>query len=477
MIAKSRLVQIVLFVVLIIANSCSSNSREDLELTKPQAWITDSDNGVYFQQQDNLFVSEQLNAELNTISINPDEAFQTIDGYGFTLTGGSARLINSMEEKAKDSLLQEIFSPLGMGIGSNYIRISVAASDLSDSSFTYNDLAKGETDFELQKFNMNMERVHLIPVLKEILEINPDIKILGSPWSAPAWMKTNEALIGGELKKDCYDVYARYLVKFIQEMEAEGITLDAITIQNEPLHPHNEPSMYMTAEDQALFVKSALGPTFESAGIKTKIIIYDHNADRIDYPISILDDPDANKYIDGSAFHLYGGEISALSKVHEAHPDKNLYFTEQWVGGPSNFKGDFNWHIENVIIGAARNWCKTGLEWNLAADENMLPRTEHGCLNCLGAVTIQGNAVTREVAYYSVAHASKFVRTGSVRIASNTIDNLPNVAFKTPDKKYVLIAFNKKEKEVQFNISIEDKIYLAKLNAGSVGTFVLSEEN
>ena len=183
-------------------------------------------------------------------------------------------------------------------------------------------------------------------------------------------------------------------VKYIEAMKAEGITIDAITVQNEPLHPGNNPSLLMEAEQQKEFVKNHLGPVFEENNINTKIIVYDHNADRPDYPITILNDSVAAKYIDGAAFHLYGGEVDAISKVHEAHPDKNLYFTEQWVGAPGDFAKEMNWHTENLIIGATRNWCKTVLEWNLAADENQEPHTDRGgCDRCLGAITIKGDNV------------------------------------------------------------------------------------
>lgn len=230
----------------------------------------------------------------------------------------------------------------------------------------------------MQQFSLAPDEQHLIPVLKEILAINPDIRIMGSPWSPPAWMKTNGDTRGGSLKPEYYPAYANYFVKYIQGMAAAGITIDAITVQNEPLHPGNNPSLLMLAEEQAVFIKDYLGPAFREANIDTKIIIYDHNADRPDYPISILDDPEANQYIDGSAFHLYGGTIDALSQVHEEHPDKHIYFTEQWIGAPGDFPADLSWHIRELIIGATRNWSRTVLEWNLAADPNQDPHTDRG---------------------------------------------------------------------------------------------------
>ena len=182
-------------------------------------------------------------------------------------------------------------------------------------------------------------------------------------------------------------------------------------------------------------------------GSARKSSIYDHNADRIDYPIEVLSDPDANQYIDGTAFHLYGGNVEDISQVHSAFPDKNLYFTEQWVGAPGDFASNLSWHIKNLIIGASRNWCKTVLEWNLAADPNQDPHTEGGCTECLGALTIDGDQVQKNVAWYIIAHASKFVSPGSVRIATNMSDGLPNVGFQTPDGKKVLIVQNESETE------------------------------
>lgn len=295
---------------------------------------------------------------------------------------------------------------------------------------------------------------------------------MASPWSAPPWMKTNNDFRGGSLKPEYHEVYANYLVKYIQAMGNLGIPIDTITVQNEPLHPGNNPSMLMLAPQQADFVKNHLGPAFSKARLKTKIVIYDHNCDRPDYPISILTDPAAKRFIDGSAFHLYGGKIEAMSEVHRAHPDKNLYFTEQWIGAPGNLAGDLAWHTEHLIIGAIRNWSRTVLQWNLAADSRQQPHTDRGgCDRCLGALTIDGNKVTRNPAYYIIAHAAKFVRPGSVRIESSSPEGLPNVAFTTPQGGTVLIVLNRLKKPVDFDIAGEGQGFHTRLNAGAVGTY------
>jgi len=267
-------------------------------------------------------------------------------------------------------------------------------------------------------------------------------------------------------------VYAQYFVKYIQQMKAQGITIDAITPQNEPLHPGNNPSMLMLAAQQATFIKDHLGPAFRSARLATRIIIYDHNCDKPDYPISILDDPGAKNFIDGSAFHLYAGDISALTTVHNAHPDRTLYFTEQYTASNGNFGGDLQWHFKNVIIGSMRNWSKTALEWNLASDSAFNPHTPGGCDNCKGGITITSkNSFQRNVAYYIIAHASKFVHPGSLRISSTVPGNLDNVAFKTPEGKKVLLVANDGESSSTFNIRYNGKSAVVSLPAGSVASF------
>jgi len=434
-------------------------------------YLTKADKSVLFTKQESGILSYIENS-YPTINVTSSVEFQEIDGFGYSLTGGSALHINKMSSSARANLLNELFKTDGNNIGVSYLRISIGASDLDSVPFSYNDLPAGETDVEMDKFSINEDKKNLIPVLKEILAINPSIKIMGSPWSPPAWMKTNQDSKGGRLKPEYYDTYAKYFVKYIQAMAAEGITIDAVTVQNEPLHPGNNPSLLMEAPDQAIFIKKYLGPAFEESGIATKIIIYDHNADRIDYPISILNDLDAEKYIDGSAFHLYGGSINDISKVHTAHPDKNLYFTEQWVGVNQKFDDNLKWHIRELIIGATRNWCKTVLEWNLAADSNLEPHTDGGCTECLGALTIDGNTVTKNVAYYIIAHASKFVRPGSMRINSNNISELPNVAFKAPNGDVVVIVLNNTGVQKTFNINAQNDPITTTLDAGSVGTYI-----
>jgi glucosylceramidase len=479
MIRKSIL-NVLGFGVLLFIVSCSKKSPVPIVInpvtpvtpvtplkTDVSMWLTEADQSQLFKKQNVALLFTSSSNQNTTINVDTTQTYQTIDGFGFALTGGSAYLLNSLNAAPKDALLHELFSADSTGIGISYIRITIGASDLSSSPFSYDDVPG---DVTLQNFSLDREQTDLIPILQKIIAINPNIKILACPWSAPAWMKSSNSFSGGSLQPANFGPYANYFVKYIQGMKAAGITIDAITPQNEPLNAYNNPAMLLLAADEASFVKNNLGPAFQSAGIKTKIIVYDHNADHPEYATSIFADQAANAFVDGSAFHLYGGTINVLSQVHDAYPNKNLYFTEQATFGGGNFGNDLSWHISNLIIGATRNWCKNVLEWNLASDPTYGPHTAGGCSTCLGAVTI-GSSVSRNVSYYIIAHASKFVRPGAVRIYSDQQNTLQNVAFKNTDGTKVLIVLNTGTGTQTFNIKFNSKTVSSSLNAGAVATY------
>ncbi len=451
--------------------SCSREIKQSSRVAS--WWLTTGDKSSLLAAQPDLLF-DKTEAMGSVITVDTTKQFQTMDGFGFALTGGSAMLMKTkLNAKQRSELLKELFLTDGNGIGISYLRVSMGASDLDELVFSYNDLPKGKTDPSLSKFNLSYDTLYLIPVLKEILALNPKLKIMGSPWSPPVWMKDNLLPKGGSLKRDYYETYANYFVNYIQAMSKVGISIDAITLQNEPENPNNTPSLLMTAEEQAVFVKNHLGPAFKTNNIQTKIVVFDHNCDHPEYPIAVLNDPEAKKFIDGSAFHLYLGEIEALSKVHDAHPDKNIYFTEQWTSGQGEFAGDLNWHIKHLIIGATRNWSRTVIEWNLAADVNFDPHTcDGGCDSCQGALTIDDENVTKNVSYYIIAHASKFVPPGSVRVSSNLIEGLANVAFLTPQGKKVLVVLNETDVEKSITIAYNNLTANSRLAAGSVHTFI-----
>jgi len=467
------------FATLFVCGVCkksSDNNPDTPPVVTPtndvEYWLTKADQSVLLKKQNTTISFSSAASPYQNIDVDSATKYQTIDGFGYTLTGGSAKLINALTPSVKTALLNELFGNGADAIGVSYLRVSIGASDLSEAVFSYDDMPTGQTDVNLTNFSLAADMADLVPVLKQILLINPNIKILGSPWSPPVWMKDNGNSIGGSLLPAYYSAYAQYFVKYVQAMASNGIPINAVTIQNEPENPNNNPSMVMTATQQADFIKNNLGPAFQAASITTKIITFDHNCDHPNYPISILNDAAAKPYVDGSAFHLYGGDISALSTVHNAHPDRNLYFTEQWTSGSGSFDGDLKWHLKNVIIGSMRNWSKTALEWNLANDAGYGPHTPGGCTECKGALTINGSLVSRNVGYYIVAQASKFVPQGSVRISSTLAGSLYTVAFLRPDGKKVLIMLNDGTGDATFNIRYKSRSALTTLPAASVGTYI-----
>lgn len=443
-----------------------------------QLWLTNADRSALFEKQQPLLhfaeAKTEASADAQKIEIADHEKFQKIDGFGFALTGGSAQHLAHMDPAERARLLQELFGVDGNAIGISYLRISIGSSDLNDHVFSYDDLPPGQTDAALAKFTLDPDGVELIPVLREILAINPKIEILGSPWSAPPWMKTNDNVKGGRLKPEYHKAYANYFVKYIGGMRAEGIAITAITVQNEPLNDKNTPSMLMSAAEEAQFIRDDLGPAFKAARIRTKIILYDHNCNVPDYPLAILKDPRASQYVDGSGFHLYEGKIEAMSEVHNAFPRKNLYFTEYMAVEPAeSSRISIAKPVAGTFIGALQNWSRNVLLWNLAANSKFEPHTNNGgCPICQGAVTIDGNEVTRNLAYYAMAHFSKFVRPGSVRVASTSLPTLPNVAFKAPGGKIVLIVVNQGETAQAVDVFYRGRSFKTELKLGSVGTYV-----
>ena len=464
-----------------------------------QAWVTTGDRSQLFTQSAQPLRFSSRAARGAAIVIDDQHRMQSIDGFGFALTGGSAEHLINMSPKARTAILQELYGAGEKDIRVNYLRLTLGASDMNSFVFSYNDLPAGEEDFELKKFSLSQDLKDVVPVTKEILKINPDIKIMASPWSAPTWMKTNGKVKGGKLRKECYDVYARYFVKYVQAMAAEGIRIDAVTVQNEPLNSNNTPSMVWTAADMGEFVRDHLGPQFALAGLDTKIVVFDHNLDRPDFALEIYADAEAAKYVDGAAYHHYAGEMTTLGYMHTARPDKHLYFTEQMTTEtPGTPTIDIAAQVKRLIINVTGNWSRNVLLWNLAADPLNDPHTDDGgCSMCQGAITIDGDEVSRNIAYYVIAHASKFVDDGSVRIGStqtgdqsvslftdeqrkdvkltvlnNNVEVMPNVAFRTPEGKTVLIVANDTYNTRSFSITHNGYSANVQLAPGSVGTYV-----
>ena len=399
-------------------------------------WLTKGDQTKLLEAQAELSFTPFTGGDL-TITVNPSVEHQSVDGFGFCLTQGSAQSINSLSASSKVALLQELFGPNGMQI--SMLRIAIGASDLSNSTYTYNETPG---DVDMNNFSLSgPDLEHLIPLLQEILVINPDIKILATPWTAPTWMKTNGTWIGGSLNPLYYEAYSKYFLKYIETMNFNGINIWGITPQNEPENPDNEPSMLMSSGTQINFINNHLGPALDTMEYSPKIIAFDHNCDNLSYPVDVLN---SCSYVDGAAFHLYAGDISVLSQVRNL-TGKNVYFTEQYTNVFGDFDGDLGWHMENVVTGSLNNGSKCVLEWNLATDASYGPHTTGGCTDCLGALTVNNSDnFDRNVSYYIIGHLSSFVQPGAKRIEVST--NSPALlvsAFKNPDNSLITLAYNK----------------------------------
>ena len=411
----------------------------------------------------------------NVIRVDDATTYQVIDGFGDAVTGGTAQLMMKMSPAARHALLEEVFGSRPGQRNMSYIRVSIGSSDMNELVYTYDDLAEGERDPALTHFSLAPDEAYVIPALREILAIHPGLRILASPWSAPSWMKDNGKPKGGTLLREDYGVYAQYLVKYLEGMASHGIPIATITVQNEPENPKNTPSMVLSAEQEAEFIGKYLGPDMKRAGQETEIVAFDHNCDHPQYPIAVLRDPAAGKYTGGSGFHLYLGDVAAMTTVHDAFPNKDIFFTEQMViprRGASNLQ--IAEPVARIMIGATTNWAKNVLLWNLAADPQDGPHTnDGGCPICSGAIILDGDKVTRNIAYYVTAHFTAFVPPGSVRIGDRTDEPiLPNVAFRTPRGSHVLIVSNTTNAPKDFVIGYKEKFAQANLPAGAVATYV-----
>lgn len=439
-------------------------------------WITTGDKTQLLKQQNDVLFQSGTGSGGTYIGVVPATTYQSIDGFGAAMTDSSAWLLqNKMSAAQRDKVMRQIFSP-SSGIGLNYLRVPMGASDFTASGFyTYNDNPPGDADELQQEFSIAHDQAYVIPRLQQALALNPQLKLMGSPWSAPAWMKTSNSLTGGTLKTQWEASFARYLTKFVQAYEAEGLPVDAISLQNEPLHNTSSyPSVSMAASQQLRIIKDSLGPMFAAEGITTKILAYDHNWDVPAYPLEVLNDPVARQYVAGSAFHAYGGTVSAQSTVHNAYPDKGIYFTEISGGGwATNFSDNLVWYMQNILIGNTRNWGKNALLWNLALDQNYGPH-QGGCTNCRGVVTIDNmtGAVTFNEEFYALGQFTKAIQPGAVRVYSTATSTLENVAFRNPDGSRVLVVLNPNSAASDARVFEAGQYFTYAIPGKSVATFL-----
>ncbi|KZS46412.1 glycosyl hydrolase [Paenibacillus glucanolyticus] len=386
-------------------------------------------------------------AQQHTIVIDEEQTFQEMDGFGASFTDSAAYLIHQvLETEQRSELMTQLFDA-NEGIGLSVLRQPMGASDYARDFYSYNDLPEGQSDEELKQFSIAHDEDDMIPLLQEALRLNPDVKLMGSPWSPPGWMKTSGSMIGGELKPEYYSVYADYFVRYIQGYASHGLLIYAVTPQNEALYsPGHYPGMIMLPEAQSEFIKNHLKPQFVKNRINTKILCYDHNWDQPDYPMTVFEQ--AEDAVDGVAWHWYGGKPSAQSDVFEAFPGKEVHFTE---GSGGEWIPPFEQAFSNVMrtgIEILRNHSKSYVLWNMALDEKNGPTVPgFGKSTCRGIVTVnqQTKELTYTLDYYALAHFSKCVRPKALRVASTSNDLIRSVAFKNTDGSIAAVLFNDSE--------------------------------
>ena len=437
-----------------------------------------------FAQLDNADLRAVAPSEGNFIQLKPESHRQPVYGFGAAITGSTCYNLLKMSEEDREAILQECFSPEQMAM--SFIRISIGASDFSLDEYTCCD-KEGIEFFELHEY----DRRDLLPILKRILEINPSIRIVGSPWSCPKWMKLHpetgepyDSWTSGILNPKYYADYAEYFVRWIGEMEAEGIPIYAVTVQNEPLNHGNSMSLYMGWEQQRDFIRDHLGPEFEKNDIKAKIWLFDHNynyddkADQQDYPLHILADKEAAKYIAGSAWHNYGGHPSTLDGIHAAYPEKEIFFTEASIGSWNyNFDGCLLWDFSNIFIGTLSRYGRGVTLWNLILDDKGAPNRPKGCRTCYGAIEISSQTYDYESLdykshYYNIAHCSKVVRPDAwcVDVESSLPEGVEMVAFVNTDSSLAVIAANHNEEWKEIVVKGAEQEFTLTLPARSIAS-------
>ena len=407
-----------------------------------RAWLTTADRTSLLTAQPSPQVVGGATPE-NAIRINPSVTYQQYQGVGAAMTESSAWLLDTLPAVDRAGLMKEIFGS-GSGLGVNLLRVPMGASDFALGDYTYDDVPSGLADPTLSLFSISRDEAYVLPGLRQALSANPELRVVASPWSAPAWMKTSGRLEGGRLDPSYRDAYAQYFVRFLNAYRDAGIDVDTLTVQNEPMHETTGyPSMGMTAAEQALFIRDHLSPALQAAGLAPDILALDHNWDLDGYAGEVLRDPVVRDLVAGVAFHCYGGAVKQQTAIRTAYPSKSVWLTECSGGEWSPEFGDnMNWMMQNLVVGNFRNWGQTMLLWNLALDPRGGP-TNGGCSNCRGVVTIDpsDDSVVRNEEYYALGHVTRVVDPGARRIGSTGFGpgGPENVAFLNPDGSIGLI--------------------------------------
>lgn len=445
--------------------------------TPVQGWLTTAD-GRHRLQPVTPSAAGTDEAAPVRIAIDAERRHQRIVGFGASLTDASAWLLqHRLAPPTRQALLRELFGRDDGGLGLSFSRLTIGASDFSRHHYSLDDPPDGQPDPQLRHFSIAPNRADVIPVARAMLAINPQLKIMASPWSAPAWMKDNHSLIQGTLDPRHYDAFARYLLRYVDAYRAEGIPIFALTVQNEPdFEPKDYPGMRLNAPARARFIGEHLGPLLAAREHAPLLFDWDHNWDKPEEPLAVLRDPRAGRYVDAVAWHCYAGEPAAQTPVHDAFPDKDAYMTECSGGTWEPIRsGGLTLIARRMLIEPVRHWARGVLFWNLALDQDRGPHAG-GCDTCHGVVTIDNRdgTVTRNDEYYVLGHASRFVRPGAWRIdSSDGEDGIANVGFLNPDDgSRVLLLSNSGTQPRRIEVEEGANRFGYRLPARSVATFV-----
>lgn len=424
----------------------------------------------------------------STILVDPSQTYQTMDGFGFAITYSTCYNLLKMSAEDRSSFLRQTYSETE-GYGVSYARISIGCNDFSSTEYSLCD-EPGLENFRLY----TDETQYVIPVLKEILAINPNVKIIAAPWTCPRWMKVSDietktpynSWTDGHLNPDYRKTYAEYFVKFISAMAQQGINIYAVCPQNEPLNKANCASLYMPWQEEAPFV-AELASAFKQNGLTTKIYLFDHNynydgvADQEDYPVKVYNalgsEFEGSELVVGAAYHDYGGNNAELSDIHHQASDKELIFSESSIGtwnDGRNLSRRLMEDMKNVTLGTVNQWCKAVLVWNLMLDVNMGPNLDGGCQTCFGAVDIalDYKTISRNSHYYVISHMSSVVRPNAQRIGaaqrSLVKNGLVYSAFRNADGSYAVVILNNGDEAIPATISDGRNHFKAAIPAQSV---------
>lgn len=431
-------------------------------------WLSTQDGAKQLSRQADLMWQEPCPCDPIVITINPDQTYQSILGLGSSWDHATCQNLFRLPEEKRNEVIRRIVDPT-TGIGMNLMRLCIGASDfIGEPYYTYDDLPSGQADPELKQFSIEKDRPYLLPVIRKSLEYNPDLLFFASPWSPPAWMKTSGTLGGGKLKPEYYDAWARYLAKYVQAYAAEGIPIYAITVQNEPhMADKDYPTTLWTGEEQRDFIRDHLGPLFKAQGITTRIWCWDHNWNEIEFPRTVLANQGTAQYVDGTAFHLYEGKVTAQTDLKKAFPRQDIYFSEGSVFGAAGA-------LE--LIDILRNWSRSYNAWVTLLDEHRKPNRGPHDASATSIELKDDLSVEYRSDYYLYGQFMKFIQRGAVRMGSGDSEErlFDHAAFLNPDGTVVLVTANASRKAEPFSVSFEDMLFRAELPGRSVATYVWS---